>query len=125
MVSFPAAGIGWIATTATNLPGSMLPWPGGSTGIWLVCLHWSASGIVLVKLLRRQRRPKPPVKVDSNLSRWTRLVVTVNKNTTFHNTVQYLFVLVAVLSHTAVFLPTRPASMTPDQAVTGSDVCRG
>lgn len=125
MVSFPAAGIGWIATTATNLPGSMLPWPGGSTGIWLVCLHWSASGIVLMKLLRRQRRPKPPVKVDSNLSRWTRLVVTVNKNTTFHNTVQYLVVLVAVVAHTAVFWPTRPASITPDWDVIGCDVGQG
>lgn len=125
IVSFPAAGIGWIATTATNLPGSMLPWPGGSTGIWLVCLHWSACGIVLVKLLRRQRRPKPPVKIDSNLPRWNRLVVTVNKHATVHNTVQYLVVIVAIVAHTSVFWPARPTSITPDWDVIGCDVGQG
>lgn len=125
IVAFPAAAIGWIATTATHLPGSMLPWPGGSTGIALVCLHWAASGIVLTKLLRLQRQPKPPVKIDARLSRYRRAAYALEKHVTVHNTVQYLIVIIAIVAHTAVFWPAKPATITTDWDIIGCDVGQG
>src|SRR5699024_10175896 len=70
VVSLPTAAIGWIATSVTNLPGAMLPWPEGLAGTVLIVLHWTASCIVLLKLLRRQRHSKPAVKIDSPQAGW-------------------------------------------------------
>lgn len=124
-VALPTAAIGWIATTTTELPGSTLPWPEGIAGTLLIVLHWAAVGIVTIKLLRSQRRRKPPVRLDSTTPRWQRCFQQITQQTTAANGLQYLVVVVAVVAHLAVFWPTKAGSVSPNWDVIGCDVNQG
>ena len=124
-VAIPTAAIGWIATSVADLPGSMLPWPEGPAGTTLIVLHWAASGIVLRKLLRRQRHPKPAVKTDSPRSAWTGFLIGAEFRMTVANVIQLVVVVVAVVGHVVAFWPTRPISISADWDVVGCDVGQG
>lgn len=124
-VALPTAAIGWIATTTTDLPGSTLPWPEGLAGTLLILLHWAATGIVLLKLLRRQRSRKPPVRLDSATPGWQRHLKRLTHQTSAANGLQYLVVIVAVVAHAAAFWPTKAGSINPDWDIIGCDVSQG
>ena len=125
LVALPTAAIGWIATTTTDLPGSTLPWPEGLAGSLLIGLHWAATGIVLVKLLRRQRQLSPPVRLESALPRWRQFTHRLSRETTVWNTLQYTVVVIAVFAHLAAFWPTRVGGIVPEWDVIGCDVGQG
>lgn len=124
-VAVPTAAIGWIATTTTDLPGSMLPWPEGIAGTMLIALHWAATGIITVKLLRRQRKIHPPVRVDLGISRWRHLGTWITHQTSAFDALQYLVVMVAVVAHLTVFWPTKTGGIHPDWDIIGCDVDQG
>lgn len=124
-VALPTAAVGWIATIIAELPGSTLPWPEGPAGHVLILLHWAASVVVLVRLLRRQRRSKPAVKIDSPLPRWVRTLRAAESSLTIFNVVQLVIVVVAVVAHAVVFWPTRPVALDADWDVAGCDVGQG
>ena len=105
-VSLPTAAIGWIATSVTNLPGAMLPWPEGLAGTVLIVLHWTASCIVLLKLLRRQRHSKPAVKIDSPQAGWFGVLTAAVQRLTMANIIQLSLVVVALVAHLVAFWPT-------------------
>ncbi|GAA2034443.1 ComEC/Rec2 family competence protein [Yaniella flava] len=125
IVSLPAAGIGWIATTAAELPGATLPWPQGPAGTALVVLHWAASLIFVLKLLRFQRRPKPPVKIATATSVWNRVLVASKEHYSFANVFQYAVLAIALVAHVAVFWPVQPSSINTDWDIVGCDVGQG
>lgn len=125
LVAVPAAAIGWLATTVADLPGATLPWPEGNAGTLLIVLHWAASGIFVVKLLRLQRRPKPPVKLDSPVPRWQRIFSAQNPQLSMSNMVQYMILAVAVVAHLAVFWPTTSGSIDDEWDIIGCDVGQG
>ncbi|GAA4109781.1 ComEC/Rec2 family competence protein [Enteractinococcus coprophilus] len=125
IVALPTAAVGWIATRVAELPGSMLPWPEGPGGTLLIVLHWAASSIVLLKLLRRQRRSKPAVKIDAPRSRWTGIVITAERGLTAANVVQLVVVLAAVVAHGVVFWPLRPTMVDANWDIVGCDVGQG
>lgn len=124
-VALPATAIGWIATTVTTLPAATLPWPEGPAGALLIILHWAATAIIMVKLLRLQRRRQPPVRLDFSTPLWQRLSQAVCTRLTGLNALQYLVVVVAVVAHVAVFWPTRSAQLGPDWDLVGCDVGQG
>lgn len=124
-VALPTAAIGWIATSVAGLPGSMLPWPDGPAGTVLIVLHWAASIIVLLKLLRRERRSKPAVKIDSPRPRWINIVTSTERRLTGTNVVQLVVVLVAVVAHGVVFWPLRPTVVDANWDIVGCDVGQG
>ena len=124
-VAYPTAAIGWIATTTIQLPGATLPWPEGMAGTLLIILHWAATGIVMVKLLRRQRQAKPPVRLDAMMPRWKLIPQKIAYRATMRNTVQYLVVVVAIVAHLAVFWPVRSGVVTANWDVIGCDVDQG
>lgn len=126
IVAIPTSGIGWVATTVTGLPGAMLPWPQGVPGSLLIALHWMACAIVMLQLLRLQRRPKPPIKVDTGLSVWRRLLQPSEQpRVSVTNIAQCLVVMVAVVAHLAVFWPTKTDSIDEDWDIIGCDVGQG
>ncbi len=124
-VAFPAAGVGWIATTVAGLPGATLPWPGGVAGIVLVALHWAATAILLAKLLRHQRQPRPAVKLDTSWPHWFRTLHAVERKMTITNLVQTAVVVVAMVAHLAAFWPTKTTTLDTTWDVVGCDVGQG
>ena len=124
-VALPASAIGWIATTTTQLPGSTLQWPEGVVGTALIALHWAATGIVTIKLLRRQRRTQPPVRVDWGIPRWHQLAIRLTQQTNPVESLQYLVVVVAIVAHLAVFWPTKAGGINPEWDIVGCDVDQG
>lgn len=58
VIGWPAAGIGWIATVTSRLPGAARPWPEGAVGAALVVLHVLAA-LSLLWLLLRWERTRP------------------------------------------------------------------
>ena len=125
IIAVPTAAIGWIATTTTQLPGATMPWPEGIAGSLLIILHWSATGILTLKLLRRQRRKQPPVRLKTTQPAWQRLIEHLKQHTNLVTTIQYCTVVVAVVAHLAVFWPTRPQGISPDWDLVGCDVGQG
>lgn len=124
-VAVPTAAIGWIATTTTELPGSTLPWPEGLAGTLLIALHWAATGIVTLTLLRRQRSTQPPVRLDWGIPKWRQLGSRITQQTSAAENFQYLIVIVAVAAHLAVFWPTKPGGINPGWDIIGCDVDQG
>ncbi|MEU3845947.1 ComEC/Rec2 family competence protein [Micrococcus terreus] len=57
-VAWPAAGIGWIATTVSAWPGALHPWPEGLVGGALIGVHLLSS-LALLWLLLRWERVRP------------------------------------------------------------------
>lgn len=125
VIAVPTAAIGWIATTVTDLPGATIPWPDGIAGSLLIVLHWSATLIVTMKLLRRQRRKQPPVRLDSNQTRWQRFVNHLKRPTSMSQTIQYAVVAVAVAAHLAVFWPNTTQHISHHWDLVGCDVGQG
>src|SRR5699024_5530368 len=78
-VAVPTTAVGWISTTLAGLPAAKLPWPDGIVSTWLISLHWGASAIILVRLLRRQREPKLPVRVVNSVSNRQKLLPRSNR----------------------------------------------
>ena len=124
-VSLPTAAIGWIATSVTNLPRAMLPWPEGLAGTVLIVLHWTASCIVLLKLLRRQRHSKPAVKIDSPQAGWFGVLTAAVQRLTMANIIQLSLVVVALVAHLVAFWPIRPTTVDADWDIVGCDVGQG
>lgn len=124
-VALPTSAIGWIATTVTQLPGATVPWPEGIAGTLLIVLHWAATGIVMVKLLRRQRQVQPPVRLDAMTPRWQQIPQKLAPQATMRHTLQFLVVVVAIAAHLAAFWPVRSGVVTADWDVIGCDVDQG
>lgn len=126
LIAIPAAGIGWVATTAAEMPGAALPWPEGLAGRLLIILHWLACAIVMLKLLRLQRRPKPPIKLDSNRAWWSRILHPLGQpRFGLANAVQYTILAVAVAAHLAAFWPAGPRPIHDQWDIIGCDVGQG
>jgi competence protein ComEC len=67
LIGWPAAGIGWIATSVSSMPGALHPWPGGAIGAGLVVLHVLAAIALLWLVLRWERtRPARVRRVSGN-----------------------------------------------------------
>lgn len=124
-VALPTAAVGWIATTATALPHAQLPWPEGIVGIVLVVLHWGASWIVLSGLLRRERQPRPAVKILSRGHRWRRLQQRLEGAVNPRMLVQCAVVLIAVVAHGVVLWPYGSSTVSADWDIVGCDVGQG
>lgn len=125
LVAIPASGIGWIATTVTDLPGATLPWPDGIVGTLLIILHWLACAIALGKLLRMQRQHKPPIKLDSRGPLWQRVFYPSQHRFGLANAVQYSVLVIAVVAHLAVFWPTKSGAIDEQWDIIGCDVGQG
>lgn len=126
LVAIPTSGIGWVATTVTDLPGATLPWPEGIAGVLLIILHWAACAIFMVKLLRLQRRPKPPVTLDEKTPAWQRLLQAVyRQHQGVASVVQSMILVVAVVAHLAVFWPANTTGVDDDWDLIGCDVGQG
>lgn len=126
LVAFPASGIGWVATTMTDLPGAKLPWPDGTTGVVLVILHWLACAIFMVRLLRSQRRPKPPVKLDNRAPAWQRAGYALyRQHRGVTRVAQSMILVIAIVAHVAVFWPAPSGRIDDDWDIVGCDVGQG
>lgn len=125
LVAIPTSGIGLIATTVTDLPAATVPWPDGIAGTFLIILHWLACAIALGKLLRMQRRPKPPVRLDTRVPVWQRLFHVSNRHFGLTNVVQYTVLLIAVVAHLAVLWPTKAVDIDDQWDIIGCDVGQG
>ncbi|MGM7667391.1 ComEC/Rec2 family competence protein [Microbacterium sp. A93] len=58
VIGWPAAGIGWIATTVSRWPGALHAWPEGALGGVLVAVHLAAA-LALLWLVMRWERSRP------------------------------------------------------------------
>ena len=126
LVAFPASGIGWVAMTVTDLPGSKLPWPEGIAGVALIILHWAACAIFIVRLLRSQRRPKPPVKLDDRAPSWQRaLYALYRQHRGAMSFAQSTVLVIAVVAHVAVFWPVNSGGVDDNWDIVGCDVGQG
>jgi len=125
VVAVPATAVGWIATTLVSLPAAKLPWPEGIASTGLIILHWGASAIILLRLLRRQREAKPPVKVFNSapIRQW--LLPTLDRRLSLSHVTQSVIVVIAVVAHVAVFWPTKSTAIDEQWDVIGCDVGQG
>ena len=124
-VAVPTTAVGWISTTLAGLPAAKLPWPDGIVSTWLISLHWGASAIILVRLLRRQREPKLPVRVVNSVSNRQKLLPRSNRPLSLANVAQSIIVVIAVVAHVAVFLPTQSGIIDDEWDIIGCDVGQG
>ena len=125
VVAGPATAVGWIATALVGLPAARLPWPEGIASTWLIILHWGASAIILVRLLRRQRESKPPVKVLNAAPIRQRLLAKLDRHLHLSNLTQSVIVVIAVVAHVAVFWPSKSTGIDDQWDIIGCDVGQG
>lgn len=126
LVAIPTSSIGWVATTVTDLPGAKLAWPDGIAGVLLITLHWAACAIFIVRLLRSQRRPKPPVKLDERVPRWRRSMHSLyRQHQGVTSVVQSMILVIAVVAHVAVFWPSNGGGVDDNWDIIGCDVGQG
>src|SRR5699024_6697001 len=101
------------------------PWPEGIASTGLIILHWGASAIILLRLLRRQREAKPPVKVFNSapIRQW--LLPTLDRRLSLSHVTQSVIVVIAVVAHVAVFWPTKSTANHEQWDVILCDVGQG
>lgn len=121
VIALPAAGIGWIAQTVARWPNALAPWPEGALGVVLVVLHLAALCVLLLKLMRWERRGRalvvllgrPPAGPRSR--RPGRAV----------DRLGWVLIIVAVVSQAAALIPVRTQTLPQDASIVMCDVGQG
>lgn len=119
-VGWPAAGIGWIATTVAGWPGALHPWPEGLLGVGLTALHVVAALALLWMVLRWERiRP-------ARVHRWgARPEQTTSRRVRWGTRMSWLAVCAAIGSQVAVMVPPPSGPIPADWSLAACDVGQG
>lgn len=121
VIALPAAGIGWIADTVARWPHALTPWPDGTVGTVLIGLHLVAMVVVLLKLMRWERRGHPMVRLLG-----TRDCAKPRRGSHFlRDQLGWVIIIVAVVAQAAALTPTHTSRLPLDSNVVICDVGQG
>lgn len=120
VIALPAAGIGWIAQTVARMPHALAPWPEGPVGTVLIILHLAAMAVVLVKLLRWERRGRALIQLLGPSA-----VVRPRPRARLVDQLGWAVIVVAVAAQAAALVPVRTSTLPRDAHVVICDVGQG
>ncbi|MGO1182064.1 MAG: ComEC/Rec2 family competence protein [Micrococcaceae bacterium] len=121
VIALPAAGIGWIAQTVARWPNALAPWPEGTLGTVLVVLHLAALCVLLLKLLRWERRGRALVVLLGRPG----VVAPPQRSGRAADLLGWALIIVAMVSQAAALMPARSSSLPRDASVIVCDVGQG
>lgn len=126
VVAVPAAMIGAVALWVDSWAGSQLEWPKGPLGTIITGLHVLASIIIVVKILRYERRRIPPVQLLRKPQRgqWIHSLTKRLTGPPWHR-IETWVLLASIAAQFAVFVPASTDGIDPDWDVLACDVGQG
>lgn len=119
-VGWPAAGIGWIATTVASWPGALHAWPGGLLGAALIVLHVLGALSLLWLLLRWERQRSPRVRRLGAIHRTQE-----SARSTLAVRLSWVIIAVSVGGQAAVLVPPPAGPVPKDWSLAACDVGQG
>lgn len=119
-VAWPAAGIGWIATTVSAWPGALHAWPGQPLGAVLTILHILGALALLWLMMRWERRRAARVRRWGGVRRPRQARRTVRSVR-----LAWVIVAVSVGSQAAVVIPLPAGPVPADWSLAACDVGQG